>query len=97
MRGVFDVDVQPPLAVKGVDSPVVSYLVQRAKPRAFCVATRGIEGVATRMIGRDAELEQLQAAFKRLVHPGAGLQRVTVVAEAGVGKSRLLDEFRNWA
>ena len=97
VRGVFDVDPQPPLAVKGVDTPVVSYLVQRAKPRAFRVAARGIEGVATRMIGRDAELEALQAAFKRLMQPGAGLQRVTVVAEAGVGKSRLLDEFRHWA
>lgn len=97
VRGVFDVEPQPPLAVKGVDTPVTSYLVQRAKPRAFRVASRGIEGVATRMIGRDAELEALQAAFKRLFQPGAGLQRVTVVADAGVGKSRLLDEFRNWA
>ena len=38
----------------------------RAKPRAFRVGTRGIEGVETRMIGRDAELEALQDAFKRL-------------------------------
>ena len=97
VRGVFDVEAQGPLAVKGVTTPVTSYLVQRPKPRAFRVANRGIEGVATRMIGRDAELEALQAAFKRLVQPGAGLDRVTVIAEAGVGKSRLLDEFRHWA
>ena len=97
VRGVFDVEPQPALAVKGVDAPVASYLVQRAKPRAFRVETRGIEGVATRMIGRDAELDVLQDAFKRLVKPGAGLDRITVVADAGVGKSRLLYEFRNWA
>ncbi len=97
VRGVFDVEPQPPLIVKGVDEPFATYLVQRAKPRAFKVATRGIEGVETRMVGRDAELEQLQDAFRRLVQPGAGLQRVAVVADAGVGKSRLLYEFENWA
>ena len=35
VRGVFDVEAQPPLAIKGVDAPVQSYLVLRAKPRAF--------------------------------------------------------------
>ncbi len=97
VRGVFDVAQQEPLAIKGVDAPVVSYLVLRAKQRAFRVETRGIEGVATRMVGRDAELEALQDAFKRLVTAGAALERVVVVADAGVGKSRLLYEFRNWA
>ena len=96
VRGVFDVEPQPPMAVKGVDEPVVTYLVLRAKPRAFRVATRGIEGVETRMVGRDAELEQLQDAFYRLCSGGT-LAAVTVVAEAGIGKSRLLYEFENWA
>ena len=97
VRGVFDVEAQPPLAVKGVDAPVQSYLVLRAKPRAFRMATRGVEGVETRMIGRDTELAVLQAAFARLVAPGAGLERIVVVSEAGVGKSRLLQEFENWS
>jgi class 3 adenylate cyclase len=97
VRGVFDVEPQPPLSVKGVDAPMQTYLVVRARPRAFRVATRGIEGVETRMIGRDAELQALQAAFGRVMAPGAGLQRVLVVADAGVGKSRLLYEFDNWA
>ena len=97
VRGVFDVEPQPPIPVKGVDEPVVTYLVLRAKPRAFRVATRGIEGVETRMVGRDAELEELQEAFKRLYRGDARLDVVTVVAEAGLGKSRLLYEFENWA
>ncbi len=96
VRGVFDVEAQPPLAVKGLDEPIATYLVQRAKPRAFRVTTRGIEGVETRMIGRDAELEQLQDAFRRVCREGK-LVSVTVVAEAGLGKSRLLYEFENWA
>ncbi len=97
VRGVFDVEPQPPILVKGVDEPIVTYLVLRAKPRAFRVATRGIEGVETRMVGRDAEFGELQEAFKRLYRSDAGLGVVTVVAEAGIGKSRLLYEFQNWA
>ncbi len=95
VHGVFDVEPQPPLQIKGRDEPIVTYLVQRAKPRAFRVATRGIEGVETHMVGRDAELEQLQDAFKSLYRQRR-LIVVTVVAEAGIGKSRLLYEFENW-
>lgn len=95
VRGLFEVQAQEPLLVKGVDQSVQSYLVLRAKPRSFRTGTRGIEGVATRMIGRDAELDALQDAFKR-VFEGRKLAAVTVVAEAGVGKSRLLQEFETW-
>ena len=95
VRGVFDVDPQPPLTVKGMDEPLATYFVRQAKPRAFRVATRGIEGVETRMIGRDAELGQLQQACRRL-YDDSKMAVITVVAEAGVGKSRLLYEFGNW-
>ena len=95
VRGMFEVAVQEPLAVKGVDEPVLSYLVLRAKPRSFRITTRGIEGVATRMIGRDVEFEALQDAFKRLFAERQ-LMAISVVAEAGMGKSRLLSEFEAW-
>ncbi len=55
VRGVFDVDPQIPFTVKGVTESVRTYLVLHAKPRAFKIATRGIKGVETRMIGRDGE------------------------------------------
>jgi hypothetical protein len=48
------------------------------------------------MIGRDAELEALQDAFKRLF-VDRRLAAVTVVADAGIGKSRLLHEFAAWS
>ena len=96
VRGLFEVEVQEPLTVKGVDAPIQSYLVKRAKPRNFRIGTRGIEGVATRMIGRDAELEALQAAYHRLFAERQ-MAAVTVVAEAGIGKSRLLYEFEAWS
>lgn len=96
VRGMFEVEAQPTMVVKGVDTPVQSWLVLRAKPRSFRIGARGIEGVATRMIGREDELQVLQAAFHRVFRQRS-LQAVTVVAEAGVGKSRLLYEFEAWS
>ena len=92
VRGAFDVEAQAPIAVKGVDVPVQTYLVQRARPRPFHAAGRGIEGVVTRMVGRAAELATLLAAFEGVQRSGR-LARVTVVGDAGVGKSRLLVEL----
>lgn len=96
IRGVFDVTQQAPIAVKGVAEPLLTYLVQRCKPRAFRVVNRGVEGVETHMVGRDAELERLQDAYQRL-HQQSKLEVITIVSEAGLGKSRLLYEFQNWA
>ena len=96
VRGVFEVEAQEPLAVKGLDEPIQSYLVLRARPRSFRIGTRGIEGVATRMIGREAELEALRHAFIHLFSEPR-LSTVTVVADAGIGKSRLLHELEAWS
>ena len=95
VRGVFDLEPQEPLQVKGKAEPVLTYLVSRARPRAFRTLTRGVEGVETRMIGRDAELKSLQNALLTAIEDGEG-QVVTISGEAGVGKSRLLYEFQNW-
>ncbi len=96
VRGVFDVEPQAPVIVKGIDEPMLTYLVLRAKPRAFRGTSRGIEGIATRMIGREAEMEMMQDAFFRLCQKRR-LEVLLIVAEAGLGKSRLLYEFNNWA
>jgi class 3 adenylate cyclase len=95
IRGVFDVITREPLTVKGKAEPVQTYLVQRAKPRAFRMATRGVEGIETRMIGREAELLSLQTAYQDAVLESE-TRVVTIIGEAGVGKSRLLYEFDNW-
>jgi hypothetical protein len=95
VRGIFDVVAQAPITVKGSSEPLVTYLVERARPRAFRVETRGIEGVPTLMIGREPELGRLQQAVRSLLEARC-LRRVTIVGEAGIGKSRLLHEFVDW-
>ncbi len=95
VRGAFDVEPQEPIGAKGFPEPVPAYLVTRAKPRTFYTVTRGVQGVETRMIGRSDELLQLQSTFGRAMQRSE-TQIVTVVGDAGIGKSRLLHEFDQW-
>jgi class 3 adenylate cyclase/tetratricopeptide (TPR) repeat protein len=96
VRGVFDLEPQAPLEIKGKPEPTHTYLVKLVKPRAFRLETRGIEGVETRMVGRDLEMEQLKNAFNMAFFQNS-LQIIGVLGEAGLGKSRLLNEFSAWA
>src|SRR5438046_2941396 len=88
-----------PVSVKGLADAVEVYEVTGAGPartRLQAATRRGL----TRFVGRDAELEQLRRA-QRLAGNGHG-QVAAIVAEAGVGKSRLVYEFthsrhlQNW-
>lgn len=96
IRGRFDVEPQSPLSVKGLATPMLTYLVKAGRPSMFHMAGRGIEGIKTCMIGRDAELHFLQHAFTAL-YSQHRLRVLSVIGEAGVGKSRLLYEFESWA
>lgn len=94
VRGVFEVaEVELPIDVNSTAEMPKVYAVKQAKPRAFRLGTRGIEGIETRMIGRESELEQMLDALHIVLEDGE-MQAVTVVGEAGLGKSRLLYEFR---
>ena len=95
VRGVFEAQALGPIQVRGRHEAVVGYVVLRPKPRAFRLNSRGVEGVETRMIGRDAELVALQTAFGEAVAEACP-RVLTIIGEAGVGKSRLLYEFDNW-
>jgi len=95
VRGAFNVKPQDPITAKGFPEPVPVYLVNDIKPRAFRVQTRGVEGVETRMVGRNDELRFLQDALFTSFEEEEG-HVVTISGEAGVGKSRLLYEFQNW-
>jgi predicted ATPase/class 3 adenylate cyclase len=95
VRGLFDFHPGKSVRMKGFSEPVEVYQVKGAKPRAFRPETRGVEGVETAMIGREVELKALQDSVEAILHNRKS-RFITVVGEAGLGKSRLLDEFDNW-
>jgi class 3 adenylate cyclase/tetratricopeptide (TPR) repeat protein len=78
------------IRVKGVSRPLTAYrpLAARAVPGKL----RGIAGLESPLVGRDAELTALQHAVDRLRAGLGGV--VTLVGEAGLGKSRLVTEIR---
>jgi class 3 adenylate cyclase/tetratricopeptide (TPR) repeat protein len=90
-EGLFRFEALGEKKVKGREEAVKVYQViaPRAKKTRFDIrAKRGI----TPFVGRQRELELLLEAFERTA-AGSG-QAVCIVAEAGVGKSRLLHEFK---
>jgi class 3 adenylate cyclase/tetratricopeptide (TPR) repeat protein len=98
-EGYIEVKSLGPVPVKGLTDPVEVYEVTgagSARTRLQVAAGRGL----TRFVGRDAEVEQLRRA-QQLAGTGHG-QVAAIVAEAGVGKSRLVYEFthsdhqQNW-
>jgi class 3 adenylate cyclase/tetratricopeptide (TPR) repeat protein len=87
----FDTRPLGELSVRGKAEPIRAWTVQAAREgrtRLDAGAQRGL----TPFVGRGHELETLEAAFAR-TRAGHG-QVVFVVGEPGIGKSRLLYEFR---
>jgi class 3 adenylate cyclase/tetratricopeptide (TPR) repeat protein len=91
VRGFFVVEATGPLDVRGKTDPVVAYeVIGRAATSPMTIAEeRGL----TPLVGRSSELARLELAFERVGQERLGV--VAVVGEAGIGKSRLLYEFRH--
>jgi predicted ATPase/DNA-binding SARP family transcriptional activator/class 3 adenylate cyclase len=81
------------LQAGGIEGMVAAYRVERLLPHPR--KARGIEGLRAELIGRDGELSTLQGAFAQVLR-GRG-QMVSLIGEAGVGKSRLVAELREIA
>jgi class 3 adenylate cyclase/tetratricopeptide (TPR) repeat protein len=97
VQGLFDLSAQAPLSVKGHDQPLASWLVERRRPPRAAALRRGVAGVSTPLVGRDDALALLQQAWSALHEPAAPARLVSVVAEAGRGKTRLAQHWAAWA
>jgi class 3 adenylate cyclase/tetratricopeptide (TPR) repeat protein len=95
VRGSFGLQRLEALQLKGIADPVEAYLVQSGEIQTFWPETRGIEGVSTRTVGRELEMGRLQKLFADLADERAW-RIISVIGDAGIGKSRLIHDFENW-
>src|SRR6266542_2104896 len=90
-RHAFTFEPLGELNLKGRAEPMLAHRVLRnqARPRSG----RGLKshGLTTPLIGRDEAIQQLHAAFDRMLQRQT--QVVSIIGEAGVGKSRLMNEL----
>lgn len=92
VKEYFEFQAVGPLQVKGKEKPQRAFELIRAGE----VATRiraAVERGLTPFVGRRNSMAALEEAYEK-VRTGAG-QVLEIVGEAGVGKSRLLLEFKN--
>jgi class 3 adenylate cyclase/tetratricopeptide (TPR) repeat protein len=86
----FDVEPLGEVEVKGKFAPIKTYRVLRVK--ATPGHLRGLEGLSSPIVGRDAQLALLNRRLRRL-EKGAG-SFIAVIGEAGLGKSTLIAELK---
>jgi len=87
VRDAVRVEATEPLPLKGKSEPVQAFRLLDVLAGAPALARR----LDSPMVGRDDELRQLLDAFDR-AERGRSCELVTIVGEAGVGKSRLTTE-----
>ncbi|UCG24028.1 MAG: AAA family ATPase [Chloroflexota bacterium] len=87
---LFDVEALGGVVVRGRSEPVQAFRVLGKK--AVPGRVRGISGLDAPMIGRDAEMHTLRGDIIKL-RQGEG-KIVSIIGEAGLGKSRLVAELR---
>jgi ABC-type oligopeptide transport system substrate-binding subunit/class 3 adenylate cyclase len=87
---LFEFEPLTPIRVKGKAELVQAYrlLASKVVPGKL----RGVAGLDSPLVGREVEFRALQVAMQRL-QSGEG-SVVTLVGEAGLGKSRLVAELR---
>jgi len=86
-RDAFDYDALPPVTRRAGEPPIVAYRLTRERDAAH---PRPDGFFASALVGRDAELECLRDRLADLAQGRGGI--VSVVGDAGLGKSRLLLE-----
>jgi class 3 adenylate cyclase len=89
VRGHFELRPLDAQALKGKSAPVSVSIVG---PERMAVEARGIPGLAAPLVGRRRELELLRTTLARAEEERRP-HLVTLVGDAGVGKSRLVREF----
>ncbi len=87
---LFVFEEREPVSVKGKREPLNIYQLKTA--RDLSQTQRGLTGMEAPLIGREDEMETLVHQYQNLYEHGGGV--VVVTGDAGLGKSRLISDFR---
>ena len=87
----FAFDPLPALSLRGKAEPVEVWSLRGLADVSRAAQHGEGSGLTASLVGRQDELAQMVAAFDRTL--GGRAQIVSLVGEAGTGKSRLVDEF----
>ena len=92
VRGAFEFAELRSIEAKGKPGGVECRRLLRA---LSLMRPRGVHGLRRAFVGRDEEMEILERTYQEVVERGEpGL--VTILGDAGVGKTRLVREFWQW-
>jgi class 3 adenylate cyclase len=91
-RGAFEFGEPVTVEAKGKPAGVPG---RRLVQALSLMRSRGVAGLDPVFVGREAELEQLKDAYRRVVANGTP-QLLSVLGDAGVGKTRLVRELWQW-
>src|SRR4029077_10849130 len=87
VRGAVDADLVVPITVKGRADPVTAWRLRQVTPDAPWLQRR----LDAPIVGREEELATLEDLFQQCLP--ASCRLVSIVAPAGLGKSRLVSEL----
>jgi len=93
-QGYFAFTKLEPTKVKGKTEPVPVYRVVEEKVKVGRIRGFATEGISSPLVGRDTEFVALKGCLNRLLDGQGGI--VCIIGEAGIGKSRLMAEIRNY-
>ena len=83
------------LPLRGLPEPVDVYRLVGPKSIHYRIQQPGLEGVTTRLVGRELEWKRLREAYEATTDDREN-HLVTIAGEAGLGKTRLLVEAERW-
>ena len=91
--GYFAFEKLEPTKVKGKTEPVPVYRVVEERVKVGHIRGLATQGISSPLVGRDVEFVAIKGCVNRLLDGQGGI--LSVIGEAGLGKSRLMAEIRN--
>ncbi|HVO75643.1 MAG TPA: protein kinase, partial [Ignavibacteriaceae bacterium] len=92
IKNYFEAEMVQPVSLKGKRDPVKVYKLKSFKEKNSSDAEETGRIIYSEMVGRTKELDKLEFLLHKAINGEGSI--VNIIAEAGLGKSRLINEFK---